>query len=93
MASSIYGINILEKDKSTIVYRVYLIYSDWIRLPRTHGFGYLMLKSNWKKDNQSLDQLDTVDDFVLDTYLKGRKIIKSLLVSDFQNYPIHPDFT
>ncbi|MEM9981271.1 MAG: ankyrin repeat domain-containing protein, partial [Bacteroidota bacterium] len=52
-----------------------------------------MLKSNWKKDNQSLDQLDTVDDFALDTYLKGRAIIKSLLVSDFQNYPIHPDFT
>ena len=90
--STIYGIRIEKKEKNVLTFRVFLIYSDLFQLPRTHGFGYLMLTGNWQKKNPALEETDS-NDFCKSVYDLGRKYIRKMEVSDFQNYPLHPDFT
>lgn len=88
-----FGIRILDKKDNILKFKLFLITSDFNYLPRTHGFGYLMLTStDHKKAPSFLDDALNPDNFALSVYDNGRKYIKRLEISEFNNYPISPSF-
>src|SRR5690606_5902689 len=92
MASN-FGIRILEKNKNLLKFKVFLITSDFNFLPRTHGFGFLMLLSNAKKQiSPEIEAELDMNNFCQSTYESGRKYIKKLEANDFENFPIDPSF-
>lgn len=92
--ASTFGIRILAKETHTLKLQIYLITSDFNYLPRTHGFGFLMLISNQDKEiPQELKSALNTDDLCQSAYENGRKYIKRFELTDFENYPIHPSFT
>lgn len=92
--ASTFGIRILAKETHTLTLQIYLITSDFNYLPRTHGFGFLMLISNQDKEiPQELTNALNIDDLCQSTYENGRKYIKRFELTDFENFPIDTSFT
>lgn len=95
MSSMIHGIRILAKNDRTLTFKTYLIYSDWNSLPRTHGFGLLVLEDRARESDHehcALAQEMKQYDFIEDNYAQARKIVSKMEVSDFQNFPLTDEF-
>ena len=95
----IHGIRILSKQGCTLIFKTYLIYSDWNRLPKTHGFPLLFLsdytgywepgETPFEKDlrNQKADLYEDAGHAEL-----CQRYVKKLTLSDIENIPVKPEF-
>lgn len=92
MAAPTYGIKIVHIENTTVSFQVNLVNSDWAHLPRTHGFGFLMLTSREDCKNEKIPDWELTGDVEKDVLEAGKKYIKTLEVSNFQNYPIPEEF-
>ena len=95
----IHGIRILSKKGCHLKFKTYLIYSDWNRLPKTHGFPILFLSDYtdfWKHGDTAFEkdlESQKADIYKDEGHTKlSRRYIKSLSISDFQNFPLTPEF-
>ncbi|MEM6316410.1 MAG: ankyrin repeat domain-containing protein [Bacteroidota bacterium] len=90
--SSITGIRILAKKDKILRFRTFLLHQDVQKLPRTHGFGVMVLldKTYGKEDCPLMKDIGKVD---LDKTLQyGQKYVTKLELSDFENFPLTPEF-
>ncbi len=99
MSSMIHGIRILSKKGCHLTFKTYLIYSDWSSLPRTHGFPLLFFSDYtdyWKLGETVFekDLKNQKEDIYEDSgHIKlCQRYVKKLVVSDFQNFPVKPEF-
>ena len=95
MSSMIHGIRILSKEDRILTFKTYLIYSDWNSLPRTHGFGLLILEDSAREtgnENCSLAKEMKNYDFIDDNYALAQKILSKMEVTEFQNFPLTEEF-
>ena len=99
MSSMIHGIRILSKKGAILRFKTFLIYSDWDSLPRTHGFPLLFLSdyTDYWEDGETAfekDLLETGKDLYQDINhaILSQRYIKKMIVSEFQNLPIKPEF-
>lgn len=108
MATMINGIRILEKKGRILTFKTYLIYIDWSTLPRTHGFGLMMLcdscnsKNNYKEsslykdleENESLlKNYSDLYEALMENHEGAKGYVEKLVVSDFKNFPLKEEFT
>lgn len=107
MATIINGIRILDKKDKTLVFKTYLLYIDWSTIPRSHGFGLMMLcdldneKGKFKGSTLEQDLLqnesvlkgyDGLYDALMSNVKCAKDYITKLEVSDFKNFPVTPEF-
>lgn len=108
MATMINGIRILEKKENILTFKTHLLYIDWSTLPRTHGFGLMILcdfcnsQNNFKEsilykdllENKSLmDGYEDVNDALMKNHEGAKKYVRKLEVFDFKNFPLKKEFT
>lgn len=90
--SSITGIRILSKKNRTLRFKTFLLHQDVQKLPRTHGFGVMVLLDNTygKEDCLLMKEIGEVD---LDKTLEyGQKYISKLVLSELENFPLTSEF-
>ena len=108
MATMINGIRILEKKEEFLIFTTYLLYIDFSSLPKTHGFGLMVLcdsgneANDFKEsvlykdllENKSLLQgYKDVNEAMMENYEGAKKYISELTVYDFKNFPLTDTFT
>lgn len=95
MSSMIHGIRVLAKNDRILTFKTYLIYSDWDSLPRTHGFGLLILDDRARETanaNSAMAKEIETYDFIDENYSKAREIIVKMEVTNFENIAIKEEF-
>ena len=90
--SSITGIRILAKEKRILRFKTFLLHQDVQKLPRTHGFGVMILLDNLygKEACLLVKNIGEVD--LNQTLVYGQKYVAKLTLSEFENFPLTPEF-
>lgn len=91
----IHGIRVLDKQDRILTFKTYLIYSDWNALPRTHGFGLMVLEDRAREtgnENCALAQEMKNYDFITDNHRMAQQFVSGMEVKDFQNIAITTEF-
>ncbi len=103
MATMINGIRILDKKDKTLIFTTYLLYIDFSSLPKTHGFGLMVLCDSCNEANNYKDSLlykdllankallqdyEDVTEALIENHEGAKKYIEELTVYDFKNFPL-----